>query len=157
MIRQALATDYAAIRTVLVAAFSKHHEADLVEELRGSGDKLLELVAVHQNTVVGYVGFSKMQSPAGCAGLLPLGVQPDHQKSGFGTELVNHGLKILRERNVAAVFVLGDRRYYQRFGFAKAAPDFQSNWPSPHFQVIRLKDDAPQAGRAIYAEVVEAE
>ncbi len=50
-------------------------------------------------------------------------VIPDRQKQGVGSKLVEEGLKILSKNNINIVFVLGDPKYYSRFGFKPAIPE----------------------------------
>jgi len=50
----------------------------------------------------------------------PLGVLPNQQRRGIGTLLVQAGLDHLARVSCEAVFVLGDPRFYGRFGFVSA-------------------------------------
>ena len=54
--------------------------------------------------------------------LAPLAVAKESHKLGVGTALVEQGLKDLKDSGVSLVFVLGDPKYYSRFGFQVAAP-----------------------------------
>ena len=62
-------------------------------------------------------------------GLAPLAVHPDRQRSGIGSQLVRHGLDILRQRGCPFVVVVGHPEYYPRFGFERASTHgFASQW-----------------------------
>ena len=124
-IRPETAADGDAIRRVLVAAFPSPVEADLVEALRAAGQLLISLVAQRDASLVGHIGFSpvRIETPNDTAvglGLAPVAVQPQHQRSGIGALLVLAGLQRARELGTRFVVVLGDPRYYQRFGFRAA-------------------------------------
>jgi putative acetyltransferase len=134
-IRDSTPSDLAAIHALHLAAFDDS-EAAAVARLAGdlladpTARPLLSLVALADDAVVGHVIFSAVQvqghEAVGAAILAPLAVAPAHQRRGLGRGLVERGLELLRQRGVALVLVLGDPRYYGRFGFraghAIAAP-----------------------------------
>jgi putative acetyltransferase len=86
-----------------------------------SAKPILVLVAEARKSVVGNIIFSSVRVPGSGSGplyiLAPLAVAPDMQGMGVGRSLIESGLKVLRERGAELVFVLGDPRYYGRFGF----------------------------------------
>lgn len=79
------------------------------------------LVAETDRRVVGHIAFSpvSLEGEETFRGyiLAPLAVMPDAQKSGIGTQLIQHGLQHLSSMKVNVVFVYGDPKYYGRFGF----------------------------------------
>jgi putative acetyltransferase len=114
--------DIAAVRRVVEAAFKGKAEADLVDVLRAGGKFSLPLVAVQGRTVAGFVLLTDVQvegsglKPRG-AGLAPLAVRPTFQRRGIGGLLVRAALEGAREAGYGFVVLLGDPRYYGRFGF----------------------------------------
>ena len=52
--------------------------------------------------------------------LSPIGVRPDRQQHGIGSELINTSLSVLRQRSEPLVFLEGNPDYYRCFGFARA-------------------------------------
>lgn len=123
--------DIPAIRAVNMLAFPTDAEAHLVDSLRQNGLLTLSLVAGIDDRIVGHIAFSPVtvsnESTAAAAGrpfaaigLAPMAVLPEYQNRGVGTRLVNDGLDRLRAMNVPAVFVLGHKEYYPRFGFVPA-------------------------------------
>lgn len=52
-----------------------------------------------------------------CLALGPIGVAVAHQRSGIGTALVNHAIDVAIETGEPLIGLLGDHRYYGRFGF----------------------------------------
>lgn len=125
-IREARVADALQIREVHLAAFADEGPvvADLALELMAdeSARPVLVLVAESGGVVVGSVIFSRVQidgaQPGPACILAPLAVLPGMQQRGVGKGLVEAGLTALRQRGVQLVFVLGDPRYYSRFGFS---------------------------------------
>lgn len=153
------AGDRWAVRAVNEAAFGGCAEADLVERLHDEGDALFGLVAEAEGRVVGHILFSRLpidtaDKTIAAAPLAPLAVLPEWQGRGIGSALARHGLDRCRERQVAAVVVLGDPSYYGRFGFrAETAARLHSPWSGPHLMAIELVPGelAGGAGVARYA------
>jgi predicted N-acetyltransferase YhbS len=86
-----------------------------------SAQPVLTLVAEDNDEVIGSIIFSKVQIQgaeqwSACI-LAPLAVAGHRQRRGVGRQLVESGLDALREQGVDLVFVLGDPRYYRRYGF----------------------------------------
>jgi putative acetyltransferase len=145
IIRSETSTDFAAVRAVVKATFPTSVEADLVDRLRHDGDAVFSLVAVECNELVGFVTFSEMEAPFRALGLGPVAVLPGHQRTGVGTLMIKEGLVRAGREGWKGVFVLGEPRYYRRFGFnvGKAA-GFVSPYSGPHFMALALgSDDLP--------------
>jgi putative acetyltransferase len=126
--------DAPAIHAVHAAAFGQEPEAQFVDELRARGLILCSLVAENGEGVIGSVIFCRVELHADgkryeAAALAPLAVLPPFQGRGVGSQLVKMGLDICRALGIAAVFVLGDPRYYERFGFST---DATRNIKSPY-------------------------
>jgi putative acetyltransferase len=151
--------DRAEIRSLLLAAFPTAAEADLVDRLRSDADVLLALVAKHATAIVGSIVFSQVRAPFVAVGLAPLAVRADRRKRGISSALIEAGLGELSALGVEAVFVVGDPRYYARFGFdAAAAAGFKSSYAGPHFMIRKLTS-APLAattGEVEYAAAFAA-
>jgi putative acetyltransferase len=123
--------DEAGIRLVERAAFGRDAEADLVDAVRETGAALLSLVAADGGEIVGHVLFTPVAVGRGAAvGLGPLAVLPRHQGRGIGTALVREGLTKLRAAGHGAVIVVGEPRYYRRFGFVPASR-YGVRWDRP--------------------------
>lgn len=124
-IREAQASDAKGIRGVHLAAFGD--EGPVVSDLAltliadESAKPILVLVAESENGVVGSIVFSSVHIPCLESGplyiLAPLAVAPEMQCMGVGSQLIESGLTALRERGAELAFVLGNPRYYGRFGF----------------------------------------
>jgi len=77
-------------------------------------------------------------------GLAPAAVLPAHQGRGIGSALIRRGLEQCRSAGYGAVVVLGEPRYYSRFGFSRAAGRGLSNEYGAHdeFMVMELRAGA---------------
>ncbi|MBN2117608.1 MAG: N-acetyltransferase [Anaerolineales bacterium] len=124
-IRKEEAKDIAQVQAILRAAFPTDEESRLVEALRANGKAVISLVAVRVEHVLGHILFSPVSTtPPGEAkgiGLAPVAVHPDVQSQGIGSRLIRTGLRLCEELGYDYCVVLGDPKYYQRFGFEKAS------------------------------------
>jgi putative acetyltransferase len=125
IIRPELPKDYAAVETILVAAFQTDAESKVVNAIRENGNATISLVAVVDENVVGHILFSPAHThpptPEKGLGLAPLAVMPAHQNQGIGSQLIHTGLEQCRELGYDYAVVLGGANYYMRFGFEKAS------------------------------------
>jgi putative acetyltransferase len=140
--------DLAAIREVHLQAFSPSpNEAYLVDLLRRAGKAPISLLAVSEGQIVGHVLFSPVTidpAPLGTVhglGLAPVGVLPAFQRQGVGTQLIERGLQDCERGGYDFVVVLGDPRYYSRFGFARAkAYELENEYGADEaFRVLELR------------------
>ena len=116
------ADDIAEIRRVEQSAFDRTTEADLVDLCRQRGQSALSLVAVLEGRIVGHLLFTPltMFPPAPGLrglGLGPVAVLPELHGQGIGSRLILEGLEQCDRQGVDFVVLLGDPRYYTRFGF----------------------------------------
>ena len=126
-IRESVENDKDTIRTAHQNAFGEPEgEAvsqlaiDLLED-KTTAQPILSLVAEQNNEIVGNIIFSPVNIK-GFKGvsayiLAPLAVTKNNQGKGIGTQLINKGLEILKERGAEIVLVYGDPNYYMRTGF----------------------------------------
>ena len=150
--------DRAAIRAVNSSTFGRNDEADLVDELRTSGHVLISLVGVVDGNIVGHILFSRMWIQArpgliSAAALAPVAVLPEHQMKGIGSHLIEHGLRMLSDRDEGIVIVVGHPEYYLRFGFSRdKARLLESPFPAEAFMVLELVPGALDGvqGRVVY-------
>ena len=160
LIRKQQPADIPRIREVNTQAFGQPEEADLVDTLRERCPEALELVAVRGDEVVGHILFSpatiecRERTVTGAA-LGPMAVAPRHQRQGIGTELVESGVSILRERGCPFLVVIGHPAYYPRFGFKPASQlGVQCDWdvPAAVFMLMVLSAEEMQGvkGRVTY-------
>lgn len=153
VIREEGTGDAARIHDVTAMAFrhtphSDGSEPAVVAGLRRSGALTVSLVAEMAGRVVGHIAFSPAVARDGSApwfALGPVSVLPRHQRKGVGSALVLRGLELLEQQGARGCMLLGDARYYRRFGF-KPAPDHAPDTvPAAHF-MLRLSGKAPPEG-----------
>ncbi len=123
------ASHYEQIDQLLSAVFDTTPDAQIVQLIRSNEEVYvpgLELVAIHDDKVIGTILFSKI-SVVGAGNvttglaIAPLAVHPTHQKHGIATKLVSTGLKIANELEFALILALGHNEFYRKFGFQPAA------------------------------------
>ena len=144
LIRDEAAADRSAVFKLVSAAFGQADEARLVQDLHRAGDGAIALVAEGDGAVLGHVLLSRMDAPFRALALAPLSVAPARQGQGIGASLVRAAIERARGEGWEAIFVLGDRGYYERFGFdAAAAEGFATPYAGAHFMVLSLTATLP--------------
>jgi len=136
--------DSAEITALLDRAFSPStFESLLMLSLRGSGREVLEWVIRSNGRIAAHIAFTRAYRERSAIGfhLAPVAVQPDLQRRGFGTALISETL-VAPGIATAPVFVVGDPKYYVRFGFERAAnPICPFDPDNQHFQALRWVSD----------------
>lgn len=156
----------AAVRETTEAAFARPDQSDrslpevaLLDQLRAHDAWLpaLSLVALDASGVVGHVLCTRAWvDTAPALALGPLSVHPEHQRRGVGSALVHAVLGAADALDEPLVVLLGDPRYYSRFGF-RLAGDHGIASPRPewrsHLQARTLTAyPASLTGRFDYAD-----
>lgn len=136
-------------------AFGQEDESGIVQTLEDDGDSLLSLVADADGRIVGHIQFFPIEclstEQGQFAGLGPMSVAPDLQKSGIGSALIEAGLERLKQDGIQRVFVLGHKEYYPRFGFSvDETAGFASPWGGPYFMATVLGSGGPSFGELHY-------
>jgi putative acetyltransferase len=149
-IRPEQESDHDKIYALNVAAFGGDVEALLVNSLRKKVNPLISLVAENNcGELIGHIMFSPVTLTGFEAiklmGLAPMAVLPIEQKKGYGSALINAGVKICKNMGYGAIFVLGHADYYPRFGFKKSAnfgilSDYDV--PPEYFMILELQKGA---------------
>lgn len=151
-VREETAADIGAIEAVTIAAFlhaphTSHSEQHIVNALRRAGSLSLSLIAQADDSVIGHVAVSPVSISDGAPGwygLGPLSVMPDHQGRGTGSVLMREALRRLRESGAAGCVLLGEPKYYQRFGFSANPALILPAVPPEYFLAIAFGRDSPQ-------------
>ncbi len=131
-------------------AFGQAPEADLVDRLRENSPRLLSIVAVNGDNVVGHILFSPARIEGDRIvegmGLAPMAVLPKFQRQGIGTRMVQAGIEMLKNQGWPFIIVLGHPEYYPRFGFERASHKGVScQWegvPDEAFMILILDEKA---------------
>jgi putative acetyltransferase len=162
-IRTETAADVPAIEAVTTSAFlnaphTSHTEQFIVGALRKAGLLTISLVADAAGTLIGHVAVSPVSISDGASGwfgLGPISVVPEHQCLGVGSRLMHEALRILRERGAAGCVLLGEPKYYGRFGFQADSNLVLPNVPPEYFQAISFDSSRPR-GTVSYHDAFNA-
>jgi putative acetyltransferase len=118
---------------------NSRYEERLVDNLHKNGRNMYEWVCIHTNLYIAYIAFSTAYDGDKVCGLhlAPLAVNPQYQHQGLGSELLRFALRQEPIRNTT-IFVLGDPRFYQKFGFVRCArPICPFDTNNAHFLALR--------------------
>ena len=156
-IRQEKVSDYAAVYELVKTAFATASEKDgdeqdYVNELRKSERYIpeLALVAEENGVLIGHIMLTqtriKTQEETFTQLLLsPLCVEFSRRNTGVGAKLVHESFRRAKAMGYSAVFVVGEPKYYARFGFRRAS-EFgimnDGNIPEPYVMVCELTEKA---------------
>lgn len=159
-LRPAKPEDREAIRRIEERAFGQPSEATLVDQIVAGGDAVLELVAERGGKLVGHILFSRLfverdgeRFPA--VALAPLAIDPDQQKTGIGSALIEDAHGRLQAEGEKLSVVLGDPAYYGKFGYEHSrAAGFTAEYQCDALQALAWKD-APHDGLLVSAKAFE--
>ena len=130
LIRLERETDYPSVEHLVQEAFltaehSDGKEHELVARLRGCSSFIpeLSLVLTVDGEIAGHIMFTEISinGRKGHLALAPLSVTPQWQRRHIGSALVKEGHNRARKLGYGLCVVLGDYRYYRRFGYRPAA------------------------------------
>lgn len=132
-----------AVDAMLRAAFETGAEADLVHNLRKSGQIAGETVLPMGDRIVGYYALSKMVAPKKWLCLAPVAVAPDVQGRHYGTRMMGMLTEWAR-LSKSTVVVLGGVPFYERAGFSAArGANLTSPYPISHTMLAGEGTSAP--------------
>jgi putative acetyltransferase len=151
-VRNEVVSDIKAIAEVTIAAFknltvSNHTEQFIIDALRAANALTVSLVAELNGHVGGHVAFSPVTISDGSLnwyGLDPVSVLPEHQREGIGKSLIQEGLSRLRGLGAQGCCLVGDPKYYQRFGFRNFSGFVHKGVPQKVFLALPFKRHLPK-------------
>lgn len=152
IIRPETASDYDAIRNILIAAFADHpysHQTEhlIVEALRADDALTVALVAEVEGNVVGHIAFSPVKiggMDCGWLALGPVAVSPDFQRRGIGKRLVEEGLEAIRSLGTHGCVLVGDPAYYNRFDFRHDPALTMEGVPPENLMCLPMVEQTPK-------------
>jgi putative acetyltransferase len=153
-IRLERAADRGAVAALLKNCFPTAAEAQLADRLHEDGDAVLSLVAESEGHIAATAIFSAMTAPFRAMGLGPVATGAAARRAGLASALVREGLLRARTDGWEACFVLGNPKFYGRFGFcADLARGFDCAYAGPNFMCVALQGAPLPAltGRVAYA------
>lgn len=162
-IRPECDSDLDAISHLVYTAFMNHPqhapgalptEHNIVDNLRAAGALFVSLVAEDNGVIIGHIAMSEVLIDGrsdGWYGGGPLAVHPSRQRQGIGSSLVDRGIQALRERGARGVALVGDPKYYGRFGFGPAPELVLPGVPPEYFLVLPLELPMPAGSVSFHA------
>jgi len=149
-IRESVEDDKSSIRKIHLNAFDQSEgesisqlAIDLLEDKTAL--PILSLVAEQDSEIIGNIIFSSVNiegiEEVSAYILAPLAVTRLAQGKGIGTQLINKGLEILKERGAEIVLVYGDPNYYMRTGFKAGhnlKPPYKLEYPEEAWMAQEL-------------------
>ena len=154
-IRDETAADYTAIDRVNNLAFKETAQSQIIRDLRETGEALWSQVLLKGDQIIGNLMFYKvwLEGNLITAGLGPLSILPEHQRQGYGGQLIRSGLEKCDPALHQIIFLLGHPDYYPRFGFSsKLGAQYKSPWPRPAFMGLKLNPTAPTSGTLTFPQ-----
>jgi putative acetyltransferase len=128
--------------------FAAGNEQALINNLREAGALTVSLIAEVHGLVRGHVAFTPANAADGTRpwfALGPIAVEPAFQRRSIGTALINAGIHQLRQLNACGCVVLGDTKYYSRFGFQNFPTLCPPGEPPEHFMILPMRTQTPSA------------
>lgn len=167
IIRKEQTDDFRQISKIIHSAYkhskmSTHNEEQQIERLRDSEayEKHLALVAILNNTIVGYVMFVRIKiidtnKVFDALALTHIVVDPEYQHIGIATELMHTGHEIAKKLGFKAIFLLGMEDFFPKYGYIPASElGYKSpfDMPDMYFMGLELEKNALQnvKGSIIY-------
>ena len=150
-IRPEKAGDAEIIGAITEAAFSAsayghNGEAQIVSALREADALSLSLVAETAEMVIGHVAVSPVRISDGAQGwhgLGPISVLPNYQYKGVGSLLMRAALDELKLSGASGCILVGDPKYYGRFGFNNVPDLVYPGVPAEYFQALKFRGSFP--------------
>ena len=144
IIRNEMEPDLEKISEITKAAFENHPygshtEQFIINALRAANALTISLVAEVDGKVVGHIAFSPVTIPDGSQdwyGLGPVSVLPECQKQGIGKSLIHEGLSSLKSLGANGCVLVGDPKYYGRFGFRNYPDLIYEGVPQEYFLAL---------------------
>ncbi|WP_028764757.1 GNAT family N-acetyltransferase [Shewanella colwelliana] len=148
-------SDITEIETLIYRAFENHphHEPGakptehlIVNKLRDAKVLSLALVCEDQTGIIGHIAFSPIfinGEESVWYGLGPVSVMPERQSEGIGGALIRESLAQLKTQGIEGVVLLGEPKYYGRFGFESQPNLTLPGVPSEYFLAISLANNIP--------------
>lgn len=150
IIRETEDNDITSLKMLYLKAFEDENLFPLVVDLLNDKQKSLNLSAVCDGVLLGHIAFTQchaLPENISLALLGPMAVLPKYQRKGIGSTLIKAGFDMLKKKRINKILVLGDPKYYGRFGFVEEiniqpAYSVPEEWKSA-WQSIDIIDCSP--------------
>jgi predicted N-acetyltransferase YhbS len=125
--------------------YSCKREHLLIDDLRAANALTVSLVASADLTIIGHVALSPV-SLSGASGpwfgLGPISVLPEWQGKGIGSALMKEALARLTQHQAAGCILVGNPRFYKRFGFVHDPSIVAEGEPPEYTMIFRLSENS---------------
>ena len=160
-IRPETESDFLRIHDFVKTAFQTAYrsdgtEQDYVNKLRNSGNYIPELALVAEDenddcSMIGHIMLTRIaiagnkampENTQAILLLAPVAIAVERRNKGLGSILIRESLKRAKDKGYAAVILVGNPHYYERFGFVSAAKfgiQNRQNIPDENVMVLELK------------------
>jgi putative acetyltransferase len=163
IIRDQTEADFAVVHALVIAAFKTMphacgREQFIMDALWRTGAATVALVAEDAGAIIGQVAFSRVKvggADVGWHGCGPLSVLPGRYRQGVGGALMRAGLERLRALSAKGCVLVGNPKYYSRFGFENTDAMRFPGAPPEVFMALRLAGETP-AGDVAFDKAFEA-
>ncbi len=116
------AKDMTYVSVLLDTAFGGPEEFQRMKNIREADAMAMELIAERDDgTLIGYISFVRHATPDGWWALALEAVNRAERGNGVGSKLVAYGVDAARQAGAKAITVVGEQRFYERFGFSDLA------------------------------------
>lgn len=156
-------SDIKEIESLTYRAFVNHphHEPGakptehlIVNKLRDAKVLSLSLVCEDQTGIIAHIAFSPVVingEQSVWYGLGPVSVMPERQGEGIGGALIREGLSQLKTQGIEGIVLLGEPKYYSRFGFESQPNLTLPGVPSEYFLALSLANNIPMGEVAYHS------
>ena len=127
-----------------------------MQELKSNGDVVYAAVIARHHDINGFIAFSRLKLNENgkihdALVMAPFLVDPLWQGKGCGSDLIHTAHEVLTNRGEKLIFVLGEERYYSRFGYnKKTASPYKGPYASAFLLATSLANDIPETGTLTY-------
>ena len=137
----------------------------IVHKLREDESFIKDLAYIIEkdSLIIGHINYSRgsLNSENGknidAIVLGPICVDENYQNQGFGSKLIRYTLKLIEDKGIPYVFVIGDENYYSRFGFDSASKynmfleHTDTEQENPFFMIKIFNEDEISLEKAIFS------
>lgn len=159
-LREERAGDAGIIREIHHAAFGGPVEGRIVDLARRAGQVLWSIIAELDGMPVGHILVTPMtldpHTPLRCIAIGPIGVLPKFQGDGIGSALMQEIIARAREDNYDAILLLGNPRYYHRFGFETASVGNEYGADEAFMALQLMPGCLDRLGKSVVAKYIPA-
>lgn len=139
--------------------FGDEDDAGLTDALRESGDLFLSLIAEENSRIIGHLALSPVAITGTAArwmGLGPISVEPERQRQGIGSTLVQSAMTYCRTNEISGIALIGNPAVYGPMGFQSNHAFTYRDLSNQLVQYLTLSGSDP-VGELTFAPALEGQ